>query len=93
MLYAARMTLADYLKVKRGRVNDVARRAGIAPAFLSQIAGGVRGCPAERAADLELACEHNVLRWDLRPDDWHRIWPELIGAEGAPAVPTAQEAA
>ena len=25
-----------------------------------------------------------VRRWHLRPDDWHRIWPELIGAEGAP---------
>jgi hypothetical protein len=24
--------------------------------------------------------------WDLRPDDWHRIWPELVGAEGAPGV-------
>ena len=28
-----------------------------------------------------------VKRWDLRPDDWYRIWPELIGKEGAPAVP------
>jgi hypothetical protein len=28
-----------------------------------------------------------VARWDLRPDDWHRIWPELIGAEGAPPLP------
>lgn len=33
-----------------------------------------------------------VRRWDLRPDDWHRIWPELIGAEGAPGVPEAREA-
>ena len=45
-------------------------------------------------------CEKNsggiVRRWDLRPDDWHRIWPELIGAEGAPApfpIPAAAEAA
>lgn len=22
----------------------------------------------------------------LRPDDWHRIWPELIGTEGAPEI-------
>ncbi len=33
-----------------------------------------------------------VMRWDLRPDDWHQIWPELIGRKGAPAVPK-QEAA
>ena len=28
-----------------------------------------------------------VMRWDLRPDDWHLIWPELIGSAGAPAAP------
>lgn len=27
-----------------------------------------------------------VRRWDLRPD-WHEIWPEIIGSEGAPVVP------
>lgn len=31
-----------------------------------------------------------VRRWDLRPADWHRIWPELIGAEGAPVLPTEE---
>jgi DNA-binding transcriptional regulator YdaS (Cro superfamily) len=25
-----------------------------------------------------------VRRWLLRPSDWHLIWPELVGAEGAP---------
>ena len=89
------MTLTEYLKGERGRVAKVASASGIAGAFLSQIAGGLRGVPAERAADLERACDFAVRRWDLRPDDWHRIWPELIGADGAPAVPepTAQEAA
>ena len=29
-----------------------------------------------------------VRRWDLRPDDWHRIWPELIGKPGAPELTT-----
>jgi len=33
-----------------------------------------------------------VRRWDLRPDDWHRIWPELINIPGAPAVPEAERA-
>lgn len=27
---------------------------------------------------------------DLRPDDWHVIWPELIGAEGAPQLQKAE---
>jgi DNA-binding transcriptional regulator YdaS (Cro superfamily) len=36
---------------------------------------------------IEMATEGEVKRWDLRPDDWYLIWPELIGAKGAPAVP------
>ena len=64
----------------------VAEELGVAAAYLSQIANGVRPCPAERVVEIERACSHEVRRWELRPDDWHRIWPELIGAEGAPAV-------
>jgi len=30
-------------------------------------------------------------RWDLRPDDWYRIWPELVGAVGAPSLPLEEE--
>lgn len=33
---------------------------------------------------IEQATSGTVKRWDLRPDDWHLIWPELIGADGAP---------
>jgi DNA-binding transcriptional regulator YdaS (Cro superfamily) len=84
------MTLSEYLKGERGRMSAVASAAGVAPAFLSQIANGLRGVPAERAADIERACEMQVRRWHLRPDDWHRIWPELVGAEGAPPVSAEQ---
>ena len=28
-----------------------------------------------------------VRRWDLRPDDWQAIWPELVGTKGAPKAP------
>jgi hypothetical protein len=24
--------------------------------------------------------------WEFRPDDWHRIWPDLIGSKGAPPI-------
>lgn len=42
--------------------------------------------PAE-CVRIETATEGAVRRWDLRPADWHLIWPELIGADGAPATP------
>lgn len=43
--------------------------------------------PPAEAALLERVGGRMVCRWDLFPDDWHRIWPELKGAEGAPPVP------
>lgn len=49
-----------------------------------------RGAPVEHCAAIERATSGAVRRWDLRPDDWHRIWPELIGATGAPEAPTQE---
>ena len=42
--------------------------------------------PPAHCTAIEQATDHTVMRWDLRPDDWHRIWPELIGQVGAPEV-------
>lgn len=39
------------------------------------------------AMRLESASSGSIRRWDLRPDDWHMIWPELVGTEGAPSIP------
>jgi DNA-binding transcriptional regulator YdaS (Cro superfamily) len=41
----------------------------------------------EYAMAIELATDGRVRRWDTRPKDWYRIWAELIGVDGAPAVP------
>lgn len=81
------MKLSEYLAEERGRCARVARDALLAPAFVSQIANGLRPAPAEQCVAIELATEAAVRRWDLRPSDWFRIWPELIGVEGAPPVP------
>jgi DNA-binding transcriptional regulator YdaS (Cro superfamily) len=78
------MKLLEYLEAERGRSARVAQRLGIAPAYLSQMANGVRPVPPVQGAAIEEATDQAVRRWDLRPLDWHRIWPELIGAEGAP---------
>ena len=47
--------------------------------------------PAEHCAAIEQATKGAVRRWDLRPDDWFRIWPELKRLKGAPPVPTNDE--
>jgi DNA-binding transcriptional regulator YdaS (Cro superfamily) len=45
--------------------------------------------PAE-CVRIERESLQELRRWDLRPKDWHLIWPELIGADGAPELPEAE---
>jgi DNA-binding transcriptional regulator YdaS (Cro superfamily) len=87
------MKLSAYLGQERGRIAAVARAVGMAPAFLWQIANKRREMPVEYGARIEVATGHHVRRWDLRPDDWHLIWPELVGTEGAPVIAAVQEVA
>lgn len=37
-----------------------------------------RGVPLDQCAAVEKASKGAVRRWDLRPNDWQRIWPELV---------------
>lgn len=41
---------------------------------------------AANCVAIEKATGGAVHRWDLRPDDWHLIWPELKKVKGAPAI-------
>lgn len=47
----------------------------------------------QRCVVIEEKSDQKVRRWDLRPDDWHLIWPELREAPGAPRVPKLKKAA
>ena len=78
------MNLCDYTKAARGRSAALAAAVGVHPVMVSQWAGGVKPNPLERCAAIEAATAGAVTRRDLRPDDWHLHWPELIGAAGAP---------
>jgi len=60
-----------------------------APSFVNQWVNGKRPVPPAFCVSIERATKGSVKRWDLRPDDWHRIWPELIGTEGSPEIPQA----
>ena len=83
------MKLNEYLDGERGRVARVAKQAGIAAAYLSQISNGVRPAAVPHCPAIARACDFEVRLWDLRPRDWHRIWPDLVGSYGAPAPAAA----
>lgn len=76
-----------------GGTGQVARKAGVSPPSVSEWRRS--GIPRDKlivlAAELEVATSRRVTRHGLFPQDWHRIWPELITAEGAPPVPGAND--
>lgn len=72
------MNLPDYVSAERGRGAALAAAIGVSPVMVSQWCNLVKPVPVERCAAIEQATAGKVTRRDLRPDDWHRIWPELI---------------
>ncbi|HUM36196.1 MAG TPA: Cro/CI family transcriptional regulator [Anaerolineae bacterium] len=46
-----------------------------------------RGVPVKPAVAIERLTDSRVMRWHLRPTDWHEIWPELVTVHGAPLPP------
>lgn len=79
------MNLNQWLSDERGRNQRIAAELAVSGSLITQWAAG-KPVSAERCVPIEEATGRAVRRWDLRPDDWHRIWPELIGREGAPAI-------
>jgi len=74
-----------------GGLSVVATRMGISSQRLCNWID--RGAvPLDQCCALERGLGERLRRWDLRPSDWHRMWPELVSAEGAPPVPAAPAA-
>ena len=71
------MTLNEYLNEGFKTASDLARDLKIAPSMIYQYRTGIRSVPVRRCLQLERATEGLVTRKDLRPNDWHLIWPEL----------------
>ena len=86
------MNLTEYVKSSPGAGSRMASALGISPSYLSQMSTGHRPIPVITAVRIEDLTDGAVRRWDLFPIDWHRIWPELVSAEGAPPVPAAPAA-
>lgn len=78
------MNLREYLAtLERGGASQLADKLGISISYLSQMASGASSISPARCVAIEQATDGDVSRRDLRPDDWNRIWPELIDREAA----------
>lgn len=81
------------------KLSDYLREAGLSHAGFGKLIGVsqpiVSGwandglVPEKRAVQIEVATDGAVTRRDLRPDDWHEIWPELVISEPNQAIPSA----
>lgn len=74
------MDLKTYLE-QRGVGVRLAKEIGVTPSFLAQIASGYKQAPIHRCTQIEQLTGGAVSRKDLRPNDWHLIWPELAERE------------
>jgi DNA-binding transcriptional regulator YdaS (Cro superfamily) len=69
------MELEKYLiNVER---NAFAKSIGVSRDMVYQWVKGIRPISIEKCVSIERVTSSKVTRKDLRPDDWHLIWPEL----------------
>ncbi|MGF6878384.1 transcriptional regulator [Paraburkholderia sp. MM5477-R1] len=88
------MNLKEYIAgSKRGTAKRLAESLGISQSYLSQMASGQSPISQERCFLIEQQTAGVVMRWELKPRNWHKLWPELISKPGSPPVPTAEEVA
>lgn len=92
MLYIRRMSSPiDRAIESCGGMSALARAIGVTAPAVHEWRAGKRPVPIERCVQIERATNGTVRRWALRPTDWHRIWPELVGVNGAPVVPAPED--
>lgn len=72
------MNFAEYLRTQRGNATHIATTLCVGNAYISQLASGYRTISPVRAVQIEKITNGLVSRQELRPDDWHLLWPELI---------------
>lgn len=64
----------------------IAHELGVSDQYLYQCLTGRKLMRPEEAVRIEKGSGGRLRRWDVRRSDWHRIWPELVDADGAPRV-------
>lgn len=67
---------------------EIAGLLGCNEQYLYQCLTGRKALQPIDAVKAEARTGGRLRRWHVRPKDWHLIWPELIGAEGAPPIPS-----
>jgi len=73
-----------------GSQSALARLLGKSQPHIYKWLNSTNGVAPEHCSAIERATNGAVTRKDLRPDDWHLIWPELAGAPSQDASDDVQ---
>jgi DNA-binding transcriptional regulator YdaS (Cro superfamily) len=71
------MQLNAWLESKYGRGKLLAESIGVPQSFVSKMANGEKAIPAEHCKAIFRFTEGQVTLQEMRPNDWHKYWPEL----------------
>lgn len=72
------MDLPTYIDQTGAKKAELARALNVSPALLHQWVAKIRPVAPQHCPAIEAITDHQVTRMDLRPNDWHLIWPELV---------------
>ena len=61
-----------------GGLTAFALAIGVKPPTASEWRKNIRPIPPKRCVIIERLTGHKVTRQEMRPNDWHEIWPELV---------------
>lgn len=88
------MKILDFLNGKpRHEQEAIMRRAGTTVSYVRKTVSRGQYIGALTCSRIEYETEQSVMRWDLRPNDWWQIWPELIAHPDAPPIPAELQVA
>jgi DNA-binding transcriptional regulator YdaS (Cro superfamily) len=71
----------------------IGAKVNVQATSLLQSLNGQKPLSPKKCVAIEDKSGGELKRWDLRPGDWHLIWPELVGKKGAPKVPAQADKA
>ena len=73
------MKLRAYIKrLSQPQLAEFAQEVGTTTGHLRNVAYELRSASPALARQVALRTAREVAEWDLRPDDWWLIWPELV---------------
>lgn len=77
------MDIRTYLKKEAISQSAFGALIGVSQGMVWQWITGATPVSEKYCVVIEQKTDGQVTRKDLRPDDWHLIWPELVQSEAA----------